>query len=472
MLFCSLTFLFIFLPLLLIIYFLLKKRCYKNIILLIFSLIFYAWGESKYIFLMLLVIIISYIIGRLIDYFEIKNKIKTKRVVFIIGLILIIGNLIFFKYTNFIFDNINFIFKSNIIIKNIVLPIGISFYTFQILSYIIDLYNKKIKVQKNILNLALYVTLFPQLIAGPIVRYETIQDELDNRKESLSELIQGLKRFIIGLSKKIIIANNMALIADFVFNNRIQYGNEYGSIIVWIGALAYTFQIYYDFSGYSDMAIGLGRMFGFHFLENFNYPYISKSITEFWRRWHISLSSWFRDYVYIPLGGNRVSKFRWIINLLIVWGLTGFWHGASWNFIIWGLYFGAILIVEKLFLKKYIEKMPKFLQWIYSIIFIVIGWVIFRSESLNDIIYFVSKMFDFSSCNAIILFVSKNVVVPFIFFIPAIVFSTPIYKKCNEKFKASAIYNYFMNFIYIVLFLICIMYLVSSNYNPFIYFRF
>ncbi len=472
MLFSSLTFIFAFLPLLLFLYFLLKKRWYRNFILLLFSILFYAWGEPKYIFLMLLVILISYIAGILIDKLEAKNKTLLKNITFILSLILIIGNLIYFKYANFIVDNINNIFKLNISIKAIVLPIGISFYTFQILSYIIDVYRKKIPVQKNILDLSLYVTLFPQLVAGPIVRYETVQDELENRKENLNDIISGVKRFIIGLSKKIILANNVALLADFIFDNSYIHQSGYGSSIIGLGAIAYSLQIYYDFSGYSDMAIGLGQIFGFHFLENFNYPYISRSITEFWRRWHISLSSWFRDYVYIPLGGNRVSKFRWILNLLVVWALTGLWHGASWNFIIWGLYFCFLLILEKIFLKKFIDKWPSVVRWLYSIILIIIGWVIFRVENISEVFYFIKKLFDFSSTNYIEIFASNNLIIPILFIIPSILFMFPIYKKIENLCIKKPILNYALNAVYLGLFLICIMYLISSNFNPFIYFRF
>ena len=472
MLFSSLTFIFAFLPLLLFLYFLLKKRWYRNFILLLFSILFYAWGEPKYIFLMFLVILISYIAGILIDKLETKNKTFLKNITFILSLILIIGNLIYFKYANFIVDNINNIFNLNISIKAIVLPIGISFYTFQILSYIIDVYRKKIPVQKNILDLSLYVTLFPQLVAGPIVRYETVQDELENRKENLNDIISGVKRFIIGLSKKIILANNVALLADFIFDNSYIYQSGYGSSIIWIGAIAYSLQIYYDFSGYSDMAIGLGQIFGFHFLENFNYPYISRSITEFWRRWHISLSSWFRDYVYIPLGGNRVSKFRWILNLLVVWALTGLWHGASWNFIIWGLYFCFLLILEKIFLKKFIDKWPSVVRWLYSIILIIIGWVIFRVENISEVFYFIKKLFDFSSTNYIEIFASNNLIIPILFIIPSILFMFPIYKKIENLCIKRPILNYALNAVYLGLFLVCVMYLISSNFNPFIYCRF
>lgn len=470
MLFSSLTFLFGFLPILLILYFILKKRKYKNIVLLIFSLIFYAWGEPKYIFLMLLTILIVYIFGILIDKFDKENKRILKKISLIICIILILGSLIFFKYSNFLIENVNLAFKAKIKPLNIVMPIGISFYTFQILSYIIDLYNKKIKLQKNYFSLALYVSLFPQLIAGPIVRYETVEEEIDNRKETKEDVISGTKRFIIGLSKKVIIANQMALLADLIFN---KHNGSYGTSIIWLGTLAYTLQIYFDFSGYSDMAIGLGRIFGFHFLENFDYPYISKSVTEFWRRWHISLSTWFRDYVYIPLGGNRVNKFKWIRNIILVWLLTGLWHGAAWNFIIWGIYYGLLLLFEKLFLNKLLNKLPSIINWLYTFIIVMIGWMIFRSNSLNELLLFIKTMFSYKQTDWItILADNLSTFNSLIFIVPAFILSFPILKKIKEKYSGKTIYIILTNILLLMLFIMCIVYLTSSSYNPFIYFRF
>lgn len=470
MLFSSLTFLFGFLPILIVLYFIFKNRKIRNIILLIFSLIFYAWGEPKYILLMLITIVMIYIFGLLIDKFDKEKKYKIKKFCFIFCIILVLGSLIFFKYSSFIIQNINNIFRTDIKILNILLPIGISFYTFQILSYVIDLYNKKIKLQKNIFSLALYVSLFPQLIAGPIVRYETVEDEIDNRKESLDDVISGTKRFIIGLSKKVIIANQMALIADMIFNN---HNSLFGTSIIWLGALTYTLQIYFDFSGYSDMAIGLGRIFGFHFLENFNYPYISKSITEFWRRWHISLSTWFRDYVYIPLGGNKVSKVKWIRNILIVWLLTGLWHGAAWNFVIWGFYYGLLLLLEKLFLNKILDKIPNIIKWLYTFIVVMIGWVIFRSNSLNELLLFIKLMFNYNNTDWLTI-LSDNLTTfnSLIFIIPALIFSFPIIKKIKEKYQSKLWFTIVSNITLLGLFGIVIVLLTSSSYNPFIYFRF
>ena len=464
MLFSSLTFLFGFLPILLILYFILKKRKYKNIVLLIFSLIFYAWGEPKYIFLMLLTILIVYIFGILIDKFDKENKKILKKIS------LVLGSLIFFKYSNFLIENVNLAFKAKIKPLNIVMPIGISFYTFQILSYIIDLYNKKIKLQKNYFSLALYVSLFPQLIAGPIVRYETVEEEIDNRKETKEDVISGTKRFIIGLSKKVIIANQMALLADLIFN---KHNGAYGTTIIWLGTLAYTLQIYFDFSGYSDMAIGLGRIFGFHFLENFDYPYISKSVTEFWRRWHISLSTWFRDYVYIPLGGNRVNKFKWIRNIILVWLLTGLWHGAAWNFIIWGIYYGLLLLFEKLFFDRILKKLPTIINWLYTFIIVMIGWMIFRSNSLNELLLFIKTMFVYKQTDWLtILADNLSTFNALMFVLPAFILSFPILKKIKEKYSGKTIYIILTNILLLMLFIMCIVYLTSSSYNPFIYFRF
>lgn len=466
MLFCSLTFIFIFFPIVLFLYFITKKLSFKNLILLVASLVFYAWGEPIYIFLMLLTVGVSYIFGLLINHYDNKKKYNHKKVSLILSILFIIGILGFFKYGNFVIDNINTLFNFNIDHIDFKLPIGISFYSFQILSYLIDLYKKEIKVQKNVFDLALYVSLFPQLIAGPIVRYQTIENELSTRKTTLNDVVYGIKRFIVGLSKKVLIANQMGLIADTIFD----YPNigEFGTLIIWMGALAYTFQIYFDFSGYSDMAIGLGRIFGFKFLENFNFPYISKSVTEFWRRWHISLSSWFRDYIYIPLGGNRVKKGRWILNILIVWLLTGLWHGANWNFIFWGLYFGLILLFEKLYFNKILNKLPNIIKWLYTFILIVIGWVIFRNTNTNNIFLSLERMFIYTPSDLKTFIIKfSDTISTFIYFIPAIIFSFPSIDLCKERKN-----NLVTNAILLFLFLMCVTFLVSSSYNPFIYFRF
>lgn len=467
MLFSSLTFLFFFLPLCCVLYFISKKTV-KNKILLIFSLLFYAWGEPKYIVLMLLTVLISYLGGLLINYFDNKKHLKLKKLTFVISIILILGSLVYFKYTDFIIENINNILKLNISAKNIVLPIGISFYTFQVLSYVIDLYRKKIKVQKSFFDLALYISFFPQLIAGPIVTYETIEDQLENRNESLEKIVEGIERFIIGLGKKVIIANQMALIADAFYNSPTL--KEYSIIIIIIGVLSYTLQIYFDFSGYSDMAIGLGKIFGFEFLENFNYPYIAKNITDFWRRWHISLTTFFREYVYIPLGGNRVKKWRWIINMAIVWFLTGLWHGAAWNFILWGVYYLILLLLEKTLLKKVIDKIPNWLGMIITFILVNIGWILFRVNNLSDIALIINH----TSTINLTTFITKNpdvilslVIMPFALFL-----SFNIMKEIDDKLKETRIYSIFKKIVLLGIFVVCISFLVSSMYNPFIYFRF
>ena len=469
MLFSSTTFIFMFLTLLLILYFPIKNIKYRNIILLIFSLIFYSWGEPKYIFLMLITVLIAYVFGLLIDKY--RNDKKKSKLFLVISIILILLNLFIFKYLDFSIGIINSVFKTNIGLTKLVLPIGISFYTFQILSYVIDLYWGKVGVQKNYFRLLLYVSFFPQLIAGPIVRYETVEKEISDRKTTLDGFISGFKRFIWGLAKKVIVANNVAIFCDYVYNNY----SSYGSNILWVAAICYTLQIYFDFSGYSDMAIGLGKMFGFNFLENFNYPYIATSITDFWRRWHISLSTFFRDYVYIPLGGNRVSKIKFIRNIFIVWLLTGIWHGASYNFILWGLYYAILLLIEKLFTGKYIEKLPKVLKILYSLFFITLGWVIFRVENINDLILVIKKMFSFNNTSFITLFNNNAILISTIpYIILGIFLSLPIDKWFKTKVDKSngIVLTLIEDLILGVLFGISVMFLVSNSYNPFIYFRF
>ena len=372
MLFSSMIFLWFFLPLVFCSYYLIDKR-FKNILLLISSIIFYAWGGVSYSLIMLFAIIINYIFALLIDKAIEYNNLKNKKIYLALCIIINLSILGYFKYTNFIISIINSLSQNKIIeLTNIVLPIGISFYTFQALSYVIDVYRGHNKAQKNIFNLALYISFFPQLIAGPIVKYHDIENQILNRNESLENIFYGIKRFIYGLSKKVILANMFALSCDEILK---QPTDELGTALVWCASVLYTLQIYYDFSGYSDMAIGLGRMFGFNFLENFNYPYMSKSIKEFWRRWHISLSTWFKEYLYIPLGGNRKRKLFTYINLLIVFFATGLWHGASYNFILWGLFHGFFLVIERIFLGKLLEKNKlKFINHIYVIFVFVIGW--------------------------------------------------------------------------------------------------
>ena len=467
MLFSSQVFLYFFLPITLIVYYLSPKK-FRNFILLIASLIFYAWGEPIYILIMLFSTVFDYINGLLIDKFQKKNQHKYAKIVLIVS---VVGNLAilgFFKYSDFLISNINSLFNSNISLLAIALPIGISFYTFQTMSYTIDVYKQNVKAQKNFISFATYVTLFPQLIAGPIVKYRDVSESLENRKENITDFSEGIKCFIIGLFKKVMIANNVGFIWESIHS--LPY-SEISLSLAWIGAICYSLQIYYDFSGYSDMAIGLGKMFGFHFLENFNYPYIAKSITDFWRRWHISLSSWFKEYVYIPLGGSRKTIARTVINLLIVWFLTGLWHGASWNFVVWGLYFGVLLIIEKFVLKKVLDKMPSFIRHLYTLFFVIISWVIFACPTLEDGLNYISIMFNFN--NEIISTESIYLIsTHFVLFIIAIIGCTPIFKKIKEKLKNNKIFMIIEIIICLVLFFISLSFLVGSTYNPFLYFRF
>lgn len=462
MLFTSISFLYYFLPIVLIIYFIMPNK-YRNFLLFVSSMFFYFYGEPKYIILMLLEILIAYFGAIIID----KTKNKT---IFIFTILIHVLLLCFFKYTDFLITNINSIFKTNISLLRISLPIGISFYTFQIISYVVDVYKGKVSVQKSFIRLATYVSLFPQLIAGPIVRYETIEEELKTRSHNFENFAEGARRFTIGLAKKVLIANILGeLCTNFDSSSK-------SIIFYWLFSISYMLQIYFDFSAYSDMAIGLGRIFGFHFLENFNYPYISKSITEFWRRWHISLSSWFKDYVYIPLGGNRVGKIKLLRNILIVWLLTGFWHGASWNFIVWGLMFGIILIIEKLWFNKYLEKLPNILKRIYVLFIVMISFIIFRADNLSEAFKIINGLFGFNKdvfINKITIYNLKNY---FVVILIAILAATPILKNLIIKLKKNKKANYLINLLepfYIVFLLIIVTaYLIDNSYNPFLYFRF
>ena len=460
MLFTSISFLYYFLPITLILYFIVPKK-YKNVILLVSSLLFYFYGEPIYVFLMIAEILIAYFGALLID----KYKDKT---ILIILLMIHISLLFIFKYTDFILTNINNIFNANINLLKLALPIGISFYTFQIISYEVDVYKKKVSVQKNIINLATYVSLFPQLIAGPIVRYESINQELDNRKTTFSDFSYGVRRFIIGLSKKVLLANVLGELCS-TFNTI----SDKTVVFYWLFAISYMLQIYLDFSAYSDMAIGLGRMFGFHFLENFNYPYISKSITEFWRRWHMSLSSWFKDYVYIPLGGSRCGKTKLIRNIFVVWFLTGLWHGASWNFILWGLLFGIVLVIEKLFLQKVLDKTPNIFKHIYVLFIVMISFVIFNGENIINNIQGLFGINNISFINSVSIHYLKNYL---IILIISILACTPLFKNIIEKLKNNKKINKVINIlepIYLVLLLFIVtVYLIDNSYNPFLYFRF
>ena len=467
MLFSSVSFLYYFLPITLILYFVSKDK-YKNIILLLASLFFYFYGEPKYTVLMLISAFSAYIHGILIEKFREKGYSK---LFLVSGLVVSLGILIVFKYMDFIIKNINYISNSNIKLLRLVLPIGISFYTFQGLSYIVDVYKKDAKVCRSFVDFATYVCLFPQLIAGPIVRYTTIEDELKNRTHSFDKFAYGVNRFVVGLAKKVILANNLGMLVDIMTKS-----NEKSVLSYWTVAIFFSLQIYYDFSGYSDMAIGLGRMFGFDFLENFNYPFISKSIKEFWRRWHISLSSFFRDYVYIPLGGNRVSRVRWIFNLLIVWSLTGLWHGDSWNFILWGIYFAILLIIENLFLQNILNKLPALIQHIYAKFFIIISFVIFNNENIKDLWSSLYNMFNFRGVDLYNDFSTYYLKSYTVLLIVSVIGATPILKniiqKINKNVTGQKVISTINPILNIVLLVVVTAYLIDGSFNPFLYFRF
>ena len=472
MLFSSTTFIYLFLPIVLAVYyFLLRKfRTAQNVFLFFVSILFYAWGEPRFVLIMVCSIGVNWLLGLWIH--SCRGNAALSRVIIAVDVVLNLGLLFLFKYLNFTADILNRFFDAGWEIPQITLPIGISFFTFQAMSYVIDVYRGKGQVQKNILCVGLYIAFFPQLIAGPIVRYETIADQIQNRRETLDDVTKGFSRFIIGLAKKVLLSNNIALLADAAFSASAS-GKMISVGFSWLGALAYTMQIFFDFSGYSDMAIGLGQMFGFHFLENFNYPYISSSISEFWRRWHMSLGSWFRDYVYFPLGGSRVSKGRLIWNLFVVWSLTGLWHGANFTFILWGLMYFLLLTVEKLtgFDKKNGPAL-NILKRIYTILFVLLGWVLFRAESVSSAITYIGSMFGvhgnpltdgyftgYLAQNAIILVLGG-------------LFCTPAAKEVGGRIKPSLPTDILYVAVYLLLFIFSIASLASSSYNPFIYFNF
>ncbi len=468
MVFSSVVFLYIFLPLMLLAYFIVPSK-FKNAIMILASLIFFAWGEIKYILIMLILAVMDFICGRKIE--ESDDKRKRKLFLFIdVSVNLLI--LFFFKYSDFIIGNINAVTGLKIPLLNIPLPIGVSFNTFQSLSYIIDVYNKKVKCEKSFYNYLTYTTLFPQIIAGPIVRYEEVDETLETKNISVNNFTLGMKRFIIGLAKKVLIANNVGMLFNIMQNNL--YSKD-SALLSILGIIAFALQIYFDFSGYSDMAIGLAKIFGMDFDENFNYPYISKSITEFFRRWHITLSTWFRDYIYIPLGGNRKGLAKQIRNILVVWFLTGMWHGASWNFIIWGVFFGVILVLEKIILLKVLDKLPNIFKHIYVIVLVLISWAIFAFDDLSQGIEYLKNMLMLNKnipfANSEAIYYLKNYA---IIFLIGFVFSTPIpnklFKKMEEKNNLLA--QIFVCVTYLGLFLLSTAVLVSDTYNPFLYFRF
>lgn len=449
MIFSSITFLYYFLPLVLLLYFVAPNSA-KNVVLLLASLVFYGWGEPKYIILMIISIIIGYAAGLMIEIFSIDKK---KQAVITLGttVTLLVGTLVAFKFAEFF-------------------PVGISFYTFQILSYVIDVYRGNVKAQKNILHLATYISMFPQLIAGPIVRYEQIEKQLENRVYWSENIALGIRRFVLGLGKKVLLANSFGeLCAIF------RVSEDKSVLFFWIYAISFTFQVYFDFSGYSDMAIGLGKILGFEFMENFNYPYIARSVTEFWRRWHISLGQWFRDYVYIPLGGNRVSKKRWLVNILIVWLLTGFWHGAQWNFIVWGLYFAMFLLIEKVWLGRYLDK-NKIFSHAYLMVVVLVGFVIFNAADLKEALFYIGAMFghgEIPLVSAECMYYLKSYRVLFVI---AIIGATPAMKKLiiilqtNEK--VDKVITALELVVLAALMILITSYLVDGSFNPFLYFRF
>ena len=473
MVFSSLLFLFRFLPAVLLAYYMVPRPL-RNFVLLLFSLIFYAWGEPVYIFLMLTSIFISYTGGILIDRFRKAGKMKAAKTILIVSAVASLSLLAFFKYADFAVETVNSLTGTGNAMLHIALPIGISFYTFQTMSYTIDVYRGEATVQKNLISFGAYVTMFPQLIAGPIVQYKTIDAQLRMRRETLDQFAEGIHRFTIGLGKKVLIANNAGALWNTI--QALNY-SEVPVLTAWMGLAAYTFQIYFDFSAYSDMAIGLGRMFGFQFLENFDHPYTSRSITEFWRRWHISLGTWFREYVYIPLGGNRVSRGKHIRNILIVWLLTGIWHGASWNFVAWGAYYGALLLIEKYVLGKYLEKLPAIFQHIYSVFLIMLGWSLFVFEDMGCGIKFLKALFGIYGqgiLNRETIYLFYNNV--FLLFM-CILGSTRLPQQmgrwlCEKLADGRVIQPVIKKAFYVGVFILSVAWLVDASFNPFLYFRF
>lgn len=468
MVFSSITFLFYFLPAMMILYALAPHRL-KNLVMILASFVFYAWGEVRFVPVMLALSVVDFVFAKLME----KNRAndKKRKLYMLIPVLCNLGVLIYFKYTNFIMGNIFGLFGMASPFVQVVLPIGVSFNSFQSISYAIDVYRGTTKCEEKYYNYLAYTTLFPQIIAGPIVRYVTVENDLDDHMLTVESFSLGMRRFILGLGKKVLIANNVGLIWSEISEGA---AGEPSVLLYWIGILAYTFQIYFDFSGYSDMAIGLARVFGLSFDENFNYPYISRSVTEFWRRWHITLGAWFRDYVYIPLGGNRGSKGRHLRNLLIVWALTGLWHGASWNFMIWGIYFSLILILEKYYLLGKLEKLPSVLRHLYTMLVVMVSWVIFYFEDLGKVLQYLKGMFGFGS---VPLYNQKSLYYLLsygLIFIVAAYFSTPHSKKIQEEKEQGKklVFNLFSTAVYGFLFIACIAYLVDSTYNPFLYFRF
>lgn len=463
MVFSSAVFLFAFLPITAFVYYFSAAKV-KNYVLLLASLFFYAWGEPQYILLMLLSILANYGFGLSVEKTRNIKQDKLCSLLMCLAVVFNLGLLGYYKYAGFLFENLNRVLPFNLDIPQVALPIGISFYTFQILSYVIDVYRGNVPAQRNVLNLGLYISFFPQLIAGPIVRYVDIEAQIKKRELSLDKVYDGLRCFTAGFAKKIILADQLAPLVDTMFN-----ASDISAPSAWVGAIAYTFQIYFDFSGYSDMAIGLGKIFGFEFAQNFNYPYISRSIQEFWRRWHISLSTWFKDYVYIPLGGSRNGLWRTYRNLMIVFFLTGLWHGASWNFIVWGLYYAVFLIFERAGGHAILDRLPRVLQHVYSLFIIMVGWVFFRAENLGSALHYLMSMFTFREGAWIELYIHMNLQLVFCLVV-ATFFSLPVGRDIVLRLhgRAQIIYDVFL----VIVFLIAISYMLGSGFSPFLYFRF
>lgn len=476
MVFSSIPFLFFFLPLVLFFYYVAPRRL-KNTVLLIFSLFFYAWGEPVYVLLMIGSIVINYVFGLLLDRAKRgKNQKRAKRWL-VLSIVFNVGLLGFFKYADFLLENVSLFVGADLGRLDLPLPIGISFYTFQIMSYVIDLYRGHVWVQTNLIDLGAYVSLFPQLIAGPIVRIRDVAAALRERKESVSAFAEGVSRFVTGLGKKVLLANTIGAVWSEIQALPL---DELSAMTAWLGILAFTFQIYFDFSAYSDMAIGLGLMFGFRFLENFNYPYVARSITEFWRRWHISLSSWFREYVYIPLGGNRKGLKRQIVNLFIVWLLTGLWHGASWNFVFWGLYFFLLLILEKAFLLRLLERAPSVISHLYTLFFVIVSWVIFSFEKLTDVWQYLSAMFNLNGAPFIDSVARYHALSNRSLFVILAIASTPLPRRLFYRLQKAMAFKSVPDSCFFGLKLIATLglmllvsaHLVDAGFNPFLYFRF
>ena len=472
MVFSSLEFLFLYLPVVTVIYFI-SPRAWRNLILLLFSLVFYGWGEPKYVFLMVFTVAADYLFGLFIG--RSRKGSRRSKILLILAVALNIGILGYFKYADFLIDSFSFIGIINDMPRvDLPLPVGISFYTFQALSYVIDVYRDGGTVQKNPIDFGAYITMFPQLVAGPIVRYDEIKDSLSERKTDIADAVYGIRRFTVGLSKKVLIGNTAGALWRAVYTLPTESISAVGA---WFGIICFTLQIYFDFSGYSDMAIGLGRIFGFRFPENFYYPYTSKSITEFWRRWHITLSEWFREYVYIPLGGNRRGRLRTYLNLFAVWCLTGLWHGARLNFLLWGLYYFILLSLERLFLRRVLDRLPKVISWLYTMLFVVFGWLIFAFDGsdagllTSGIISYIGRML--GSGELLLSNDLYDVTRNLLFLVIAVIASTPyprrIYYKLYEKTPTADILSAVLC---AVGFVLCTAYLVSSSYNPFLYFRF